>query len=620
MIDLSNRDTSMNHQESTDDMITDQHVNHQIPNRQIDISILPSDHHVEDMKQDNIEQVAHMDAYVDIKDSRIQNLESSSYQGKLIIQIIQELEHLKENLDDGINVLHQLNTDYHSCINHFSSAKRKGMDIQEILLSHSSVFDVVELGTDGIKKVNSNVIKVEPDLSSLDNLSDVKSYNGQKKEEYQDDNFYDIGSSKSCDTFDEIKKENKSYHYQKFLPTRKCKHCSKQFKGRTRLLQHINTEHSELRPYQCTMCDKSYPNQHQLDGHVATHAGIKPFQCKTCDARFPNRTRLKNHEMRIHSTDHPNKCEVCGKKYAYMQDLNKHMKSHEAKPKFPCNQCGKTFARLCNFEAHVSLFIDGVCHGEFPYICQECGRGFKKTQSLGRHLATHYEERPYQCNNCGKAFKTNDNLLHHMRTHQNKADRKQFPCDVCGQSFLSREILKVHMLHHTGEKPFHCDQCSKQFCTKTELNSHMVTHTNARPFKCDQCFKDYARKKDLDNHMRVHFPDKLFKCEVCDKGYTTKQGLVIHNRHHTGERPYKCEQCGEGFIQQKQLQYHTLIHTGERPYKCPICGKGFRNSSSMKTHRDRHTGTGACDSENKLKINKPDQPLIATVDETAKTF
>jgi len=609
MIDFSSKDTSMDPPEIVNDMMEDNDNIIQQSNQNYDQVI--------DIKRDTIVEVKEVEN-VSKNDARIQNLESSSYQGKIIIQIIQELELLKENLEEGINVLHQLNTDYNSCITHFSSAKRKGIDIQEMLLSHSLVFDVVELGSDGVKKIDSNVIKVEPDLSIDNSFSDVKSHSDPKKEEYLDDNCHDIGF-KSYDTSEEMKKETKSYHYQKFLPTRKCKHCSKHFKGRTKLLQHINAEHAELRPYQCTMCDKSYPNQHQLDGHVATHAGIKPFQCKICDARFPNRTRLKNHEMRIHSKDHPNKCEVCGKKYAYMQDLNKHMKSHEAKPKFPCNQCGKTFARLCNFEAHVSLYIDGVCHGEFPYICQECGRGFKKTQSLGRHLATHYEERPYQCNNCGKAFKTNDNLLHHMRTHQNKADRKQFPCEVCGQSFLSREILKVHMLHHTGEKPFHCDQCSKQFCTKTELNSHMVTHTNARPFKCDQCLKDYARKKDLDNHMRVHFPDKLFKCEVCDKGYTTKQGLVIHNRHHTGERPYKCEQCGEGFIQQKQLQYHTLIHTGERPYKCPICGKGFRNSSSMKTHRDRHTGTGALAPEDKLKINKIDQPATI-VEETTQTF
>ena len=46
--------------------------------------------------------------------------------------------------------------------------------------------------------------------------------------------------------------------------------------------------------------------------------------------------------MRIHSKDHPNKCEVCGKKYAYMQDLNKHMKSHEV-IRFQCRKWDKTF-------------------------------------------------------------------------------------------------------------------------------------------------------------------------------------------------------------------------------------------------------------------------------------
>ena len=42
-----------------------------------------------------------------------------------------------------------------------------------MLLSHSLVFDVVELGSDGVKKIDSNVIKVEPDLSIGKNVFSV---------------------------------------------------------------------------------------------------------------------------------------------------------------------------------------------------------------------------------------------------------------------------------------------------------------------------------------------------------------------------------------------------------------------------------------------------------------
>lgn len=49
-------------------------------------------------------------------------------------------------------------------------------------------------------------------------------------------------------------------------------------------------------------------------------------------------------------------------------------------------------------------------------VCQICGRECPSRHKLQRHLSTHSEERPYKCKVCGKAFKWTEYLSKHMRT------------------------------------------------------------------------------------------------------------------------------------------------------------------------------------------------------------
>lgn len=48
--------------------------------------------------------------------------------------------------------------------------------------------------------------------------------------------------------------------------------------------------------------------------------------------------------------------------------------------------------------------------------CHICGRECPSRHKLQRHLSTHSEDRPYNCRVCGKAFKWTEYLSKHMRT------------------------------------------------------------------------------------------------------------------------------------------------------------------------------------------------------------
>lgn len=53
-------------------------------------------------------------------------------------------------------------------------------------------------------------------------------------------------------------------------------------------------------------------------------------------------------------------------------------------------------------------------------VCHICGRECPSRHKLQRHLSTHSEERPYNCTVCGKAFKWTEYLAKHMRTQHSQ--------------------------------------------------------------------------------------------------------------------------------------------------------------------------------------------------------
>ncbi|XP_069091061.1 zinc finger protein 75A-like isoform X2 [Pleurodeles waltl] len=82
---------------------------------------------------------------------------------------------------------------------------------------------------------------------------------------------------------------------------------------------------SAVRPYACTVCDKSFFRKGHLITHYRTHTGEKPYPCPFCPKRFNRKDNLNGH-IRIHTGEKPYTCVECEKNFTSKSDLNQHRK------------------------------------------------------------------------------------------------------------------------------------------------------------------------------------------------------------------------------------------------------------------------------------------------------
>ena len=78
------------------------------------------------------------------------------------------------------------------------------------------------------------------------------------------------------------------------------------------------------------------------------------------------------------------------------------------------------------------------------HVCAECGRQFAHRQLLVTHLVTHSGERPFPCRfpGCEKRFGQSSTRNYHERVH---SDARPFICSQCGLGFKLAPVLRIHV-------------------------------------------------------------------------------------------------------------------------------------------------------------------------------
>ncbi|XP_046404818.1 oocyte zinc finger protein XlCOF6-like [Ischnura elegans] len=351
--------------------------------------------------------------------------------------------------------------------------------------------------------------------------------------------------------------------------------------GERKTAERVGSSDGDGKPYTKNISSKSTTScTRNLRNDALGGAKGGPFNCSVCNKSFPLRSGLSNH-MRSHKERKRYPCTICSKSFASKSRITKHLRTHTDEKPFSCSDCMKSFSFKGNLMRHLRTHT-----GEKPFSCNYCTKAFTKKENLILHSRVHTGEKPFSCNYCAKTFTEKYNLIKHSLVHTGK---RQFTCEICSKSFASKSNITRHMRTHTEEKPFSCSDCMKSFSLKCNLKMHLRTHTGEKPFSCNYCAKAFASKAKLIQHLRVHTGEKPFSCNYCTKTFSRKDKLVQHMHMHTGEKPFSCNYCAKTFTRKNKLVEHSRVHTGEKPFSCNYCTKTFSRKDKLVQHTRTHT-------------------------------
>ncbi|XP_063960651.1 zinc finger protein 585A-like [Lytechinus pictus] len=378
--------------------------------------------------------------------------------------------------------------------------------------------------------------------------------------------------------------------------------------------------------HQCSYCSKEFKRKCHLAEHILIHTGERPFVCSLCGKGSRTKSNLNRHVKIMHpASSISNECPSCFKIFPSGAQLQRHLylKHNEEKP-FQCSECGRGFIKKGFLDKHTCMKSNTKSSG-WSQNCSYCSKKFHCKSRFDDHVMNHTGERRFQCANCGKAFIKKAKFEKHTcrNTQVGNKDQKLHECSYCSKKFLRKCHLSRHVEIHLENSPFHCLKCGLKFVTEIDLDFHQCGIAVKPPLvhekvhECSYCHKKFFRKAHLQEHVKTHTGERPFKCAHCGKGFITKCNFKTHTcrnpeKGQISQKYNKCSYCPKKFSRKAHLQEHVMIHTGERPFKCAHCGKGFITKCNFKTHSCRNPVKGhipqryyRCEGSFKKYVQKP---------------
>lgn len=298
-----------------------------------------------------------------------------------------------------------------------------------------------------------------------------------------------------------------------------------------------------------------------------THKGS--IQCNDCGEFFKSKCKLRVHWKKIHLPK-SYVCPTCRRLFKTVKAYNKHMKSLQG----PCSEIANG----------IEVRIEGEGKSR-TFFCTNCDYKCNRMLSIKMHLVKHSGQRLYQCDQCNLCYTQGSSLQAHKES-AHFVPKYRTECHICGKTYKGSRRLYRHIKTHMEEK-YQCDICKKFMKGKKSLQTHLLRHSGFKGYTCECCAASFYTLAELCNHKRKHNTNinKQFKCDLCEYKSRTKYSLKRHVKYHiSGEKPYCCKECGQFFTTKEKLTNHERVHYENKKYSCPLCPKMFFCRRSVSKH------------------------------------
>ena len=102
-----------------------------------------------------------------------------------------------------------------------------------------------------------------------------------------------------------------------------CDICGKTFKDPK---EHARNIHPTTKPYQCIDCDFSHGTERGLKRHIKSQHSELSFDCDACEFKTTANWKLDQHKKIVHEKMRPFTCTLCNKSFATRSYVNHHIK------------------------------------------------------------------------------------------------------------------------------------------------------------------------------------------------------------------------------------------------------------------------------------------------------
>lgn len=364
----------------------------------------------------------------------------------------------------------------------------------------------------------------------------------------------------------------------------------------------------------------------------STRITKESYKCNKCDYVGKKEKQLQSHMARKHQR--PFKCDVCGKKYGYKTDLDRHkIEVHSKTANYYCNICDKYLKTRAYIEDHMSMHADN-----YVYHCKTCEKSFSTKMVFGKHMKQKHPSILFEVEDLDDALPsdelkskeeksgTDDASNDHKNTENGteKSSEKNLD-DSSEQSFYSDYLFfpedKEKIIHENnlvkitlkrgknrgrpriksyidGRTEFPCNLCNYVGKKESHLEYHIIRN-HSQKFICDICQKQFGYNWDLKRHREQVHAEASYICHICSKAYKVKKSFDEHLKSHEEgyvKSVYPCTHCEKSFSAKQVLENHVKIkHLGmkqkeKQKYLCQTCGAEFYHKYSYQSHMNKHAG------------------------------
>ncbi|CAH8590015.1 unnamed protein product [Schistosoma turkestanicum] len=133
-----------------------------------------------------------------------------------------------------------------------------------------------------------------------------------------------------------------------------------------------------------------------------------------------------------------------------------------------CNQCGKQFANIYRLHRHLLSHTESYELRKFR--CSQCTKAFKFKHHLKEHERIHSGEKPFMCSQCGKRFSHSGSYSSHMSSKK---------CNNSNTSGVNNNETNTTTIHTPNVSSIHHNKCSNdmgQILATKSMNSDTLTN------------------------------------------------------------------------------------------------------------------------------------------------